>query len=104
MPLMPCRRCQAPLAPDHAVLTDAQRTGITLDFLPLRCRNGHGARIERPRRRTRFLPICRFCDTPVFDRTPRGKQFMNHPACMSTGRYNAAALQGWAHQYVEVEV
>ena len=52
----------------------------------------------------RFVPICRFCERAVFERTPRGKQFMNHPACMSKCRYNAAALQGWAHQYVEVEV
>ena len=100
----PCPRCHTALAPDWEILRDAQRRGITLAFVPLRCAHGHSTRLEIARPRMRFVPICRFCERAVFERTPRGKQFMNHPACMSKCRYNAAALQGWAHQYVEVEV
>lgn len=96
-----CSRCRTPLITDMEILRDAQRQGFTLDFIPLRCRNGHTARVETPRPHVRFAPVCQGCHQPVLDRGRRGKQLLNHPACARVFNYQAAPAP---HRYVEVAV
>lgn len=98
----PCPRCHEPLVPDLAILDDARRAQITLDFLPLRCFNGHSARLALDRPRVRFFPTCGYCGAPVFDKRRGGKggPYLNHPACV--GR-SEPKYPKYPHRYVEVE-
>ena len=100
-PQLVCSRCHTALAPDGVILHDAERRGITLDFIPLRCRYGHSARLERPRPPMRLVPTCGFCEQVVLDRSLSGKQLLNHPACAQTLlKRPEVAIR--PHRYVEV--
>jgi len=103
--IRPCRRCHAPLTPDLAILADARRAAITLDFLPLRCAHGHTERlaIEPPLSmpRMRYRPTCGYCGAIVTEYGPKGKQLVNHSAC-TRREAKTRKLPLLAHRYVEV--
>ncbi len=101
IPPASCSRCHTALAPDWEILRDAQRRGITLAFVPLRCAHGHSTRLEIARPRMRFVPTCGFCGRAVLDRSLLGKQLLNHPRCAK--RLVKSPAPVLPHQYVEIE-
>ena len=93
-----CPKCFSPLYADQAILEDASRRGILLDFLPLRCRYGHTARqMMAARPRTRLVPTCGWCGTLVREVSRRGRPLLNHAAC-----FRAGVGPPKRHTYVEV--
>ena len=102
-----CLRCGEPFVRNEAVLADARHAGIALDFVPLRCRYGHTARIEQPQPHLRYVPICGYCDKPVlvFRTTGRGAPYLNHPACYDPKNKRVRRQKNKpfvAHQYIAV--
>ena len=93
----------------EAVLADARHGGVTLAFVPLRCRYGHTARIEQPQPHLQYVPICGYCDEPVLvfreRQKGRGAPYLNHPACYDpkNKRFRRQKNKPFVpHQYVEV--
>ena len=96
--MLRCQKCFSPLHADQAILDDARRRGISLDFLPWRCRYGHTARqVLAPRPPMRFLATCGWCGTPVREFSRRGRPMLNHAAC-----FRAGVGPPKRHSYVEV--
>lgn len=99
-----CARCRSPLGPDLAILADAQHQGRVLNFVPLRCRHGHTARVELPARPVRYVPTCGYCGGLVLERrrgsdgSPgKGAAYLNHPHCY--GSKNGPIKP---HRFVEI--
>ncbi len=97
-----CARCHEPLTPDLAILDDARRAEVRLDFVPLKCPNAHTARLSLPRpRAVRYVPTCGYCGAPVVERKAGpGGSYLNHRECTSRNRGPAVR----PHEYVEVEL
>ena len=103
--IRPCLRCHAPLTPDLAILDDARRAQMVLDFLPLRCAHGHTERVPlEPRSRApgRYLPTCGYCGEIVTEHGPKGRQLVNHAAC-TRRESKTRTVPLLAHRYVAVD-
>ena len=97
-----CARCFSRLYADQAILDDASRRGISLDFFPLRCRYGHTARRSLPEPpRMRLVPTCGYCLQPVVEVNRRGAFCVNHAACFKAAIRDRPIAP---HRYVEIEV